>query len=252
MKLRLATWIGLTGWILVALLAYLAAPRIRNHFFLRVPALKREQWAQVLAHKKSELAPAWHDPRPLMVIAGDSQIEMGDWYDLFGGAFAIRNCGLSRAKIEDVSSLIPAIGGPRPKIVVLMCGENNIFAKDSVATCLKDYRQLLAVVQTTLQPERLLVLSVMPVKESVLDPFSQDFNRQVAGLNHELAPLCPQFKAEFVNVNPVLLDHRGGLAAGLTLDGLHLNGAGYQRLAGVLTAAFAQTNDAPVYELRNP
>ena len=245
MKLRLAFWIGLTGWILVLLLAYLAAPRIRNHFFLRVPGLKREQWAQVVDHRKSELAPAWHDSRPLIVIAGDSQIEMGNWYDIFGGAFAIRNCGLSRAKIADVTRLVTALGGPRPKIVVLMCGVNNLFAKDSVATCLNQYRQLLSVVQTSVQPERLLVLSVMPLKESAVDSASQYFNQQINALNRELAPLCPPFQAEFVNVNPAMQDSRGGLAAQLTSDGLHLNGAGYQRLAGVLAPELTRTNPPP-------
>ena len=115
MRLRIGTLFGCAGWFLAVLLACLILPRIWNRIFLKLPSIQREQWVRVMADKKRELALPWRDTRPLIVIAGDSQIELGDWYGLFGGAFAIRNGGLSRAKIEDVTSLVSSLGDPNPK-----------------------------------------------------------------------------------------------------------------------------------------
>ena len=203
-----------------------------------------------MADKKRELALPWRDTRPLIVIAGDSQIELGDWYGLFGGAFAIRNGGLSRAKIEDVTSLVSSLGDPNPKMMVLMCGVNNLSLKDSVSTCISNYAELLSMANSSVHPQRLVVLSVMPVRESAPDQASHEFNRQIATFNSELETLCPRYKAEFINVNPVVMDSRGGLAADLTLDGLHLNRDGYRKIAAVLAPELANTNHLRIYETR--
>jgi len=224
-----------------ALLACLILPRICNRVFLKLPSVQREQWIRVMTDRKRALALPWHDTRPLIVMAGDSQIEFGDWYGLFGGAFAIRNCGLSRAKIEDVTSLVSNLGDPNPKMMVLMCGVNSLNGKNPVSTCISNYMQLLSTVNTSIHPQRLIVLSVMPVRESALDQASHEFNRRIVTFNSELETLCPRYKAEFINVNSVVMDSRGGLAADLTPDGLHLNLDGYRKIAGVLAPVLAKT-----------
>jgi lysophospholipase L1-like esterase len=249
MKWRSGTLFNHTGWFLAALLGCLFLPRTWNRVFLKLPSLQREQWNRIMTDKKSEMALPWRDGRPLIVIVGDSQIELGGWYELFGGAFAIRNCGLSRAKIEDVTSLVSSIGEPNPKMMVLMCGVNNLGSKAPVSTCVSNYRQLLSTVNASVHPQRLVVLSVMPVRELVVDRASHKLNRQIAVFNSELETLCPQYKAEFINVNPAVMDSRGGLAADLTLDGLHLNRNGYAKIAGVLAPEFAKKNHLPAHEV---
>jgi lysophospholipase L1-like esterase len=248
MKLLIGKLWSYTGWFLAACLACLVLPRVYNRVFLNLPSFQQEQWIRIMAQKHSELASPWHDTRPLILIAGDSQIELGDWYELFGGAFAIRNSGLSRAKIEDVVSLISGVGDPSPKMVVLMCGVNNLGAKVPVSECLAKYEQLLSRVNVLAHPQHLLVLSVMPVRETSPDRSSHEFNRQISVFNGELATLCQRYNAEFVDVNPAVMDSRGGLAAELTIDGLHLNREGYKKIAEILAPKLAEINQPPVHE----
>jgi lysophospholipase L1-like esterase len=76
----------------------------------------------------------------------------------------------------------------------------------------------------------------MPLRESPVDRATREINLNVSALNQQLTALCQQSAAQFVNVNPAMADNTGGLKADLTADGLHLNPAGYQRLAVTIAA----------------
>jgi lysophospholipase L1-like esterase len=246
MKLHKGTVFCCAGWLFAAV-ACLILLRTGNHFLHKLPSVQHDIWTRILAGKKNEFASSWRDARPLIIMAGDSQVELGDWYGLFAGAFAIRNCGLSQAKIKDVTELVSVIADRDPKMVVLMCGVNNLGRKDAVAACLNDYEQLLSVLHTSIRPQRIIVMSVMPVRETVFDRASHELNRQIVVFDSQLEALSQRHKAEFVNVNPAVTDDHGGLAANLTMDGLHLNREGYKRLAGVLAPLFANTNQPLVH-----
>ncbi len=247
MRLHKGTVFCFAGWFFAAVLAGLILFRISNHFSLKLPSVQHDIWTRILAGKKNEFTSQWRDARPLIIMAGDSQVEGGDWYGLFAGAFAIRNCGLSQARINDVKELVSVIADHDPKMVVLMCGVNNLSRKDAVSACINDYEQLLSTLNSSLRPQRILVMSVMPVRETVFDRASHELNRQIVVFNSQLEALCHRHKAEFVNVNPAVMDDHGGLAANLTVDGLHLNREGYKRLVGVLAPLLANTNQPLIH-----
>ena len=233
------------GWLLAIMLSIWAIPRIYHRLVVRLPAYEKNNWDQALSQKKRELSLPWQDSRPLIIFAGDSEIEFGDWYDLFGGAWAVRNCGLARSKIADVSQLVSVIGQPRPRMAVLMCGVNNFGHGDSRDACVRDYEELLATVRAHLQPEFILVLSVMPVRETPVDRAAQQFNMNIVQFNTELAECCRRHQIQFLDVNPAVIGANGGLADELTEDGLHLNAEGYRRLARIISPQLAALMHSP-------
>jgi lysophospholipase L1-like esterase len=229
-----ASWFWLAGWILAVMLAIGITPHLVHRLMVKMPPLQRAEWNRVMEQKKAQLAAGrWADSRPLHLLFGDSEIELGRWYDLFGGRFAVRNCGLSRATIKDVTELVKALPDEQPESVILMCGINNLF-RIGPADCIGDYEQLLEQTRRRLQPRKILVLSVMPVRESPRDRSSARTNERVRAFNVLLQELCRQQHAHFVNVNEAVADAQGALAGSLTMDGLHLNDAGYQKVASVI------------------
>jgi len=228
-----------SGWLVAVLLGLWLAPRAWQKLVLHWPGVQQADWNQVLAGRQQQLAIPWQDARPLVLFAGDSQVEFGNWYDLFAGQWAVRNCGLSRAKINDVTSLVSALGDRHPQAVILLCGCNNM-RQDTTADCLRDYTTLLAAVRTRLNPKTILVLSVMPVRESAVDSAAHQFNAKVAQFNAALAAYCGQQpQVTYLDIRPAVMDDRGGLADDLTVDGLHLNPKGYHRLAQLIQAQLA-------------
>lgn len=222
------------GWLVALILVGWTAPRIYERLIFHWPAARQQEWRQTLAGKQKQLSAPWRDPRPLILFVGDSEIERGNWYDLFQGNWAVRNSGLSRAKIKDVTQLAAALGDRHAQGVVLMCGVNSV-GGETLADCLQDYAALIHTVRSQLEPKFILVLSVMPVRESAVDREAHRFNATIAAFNGQLAAYCRQQpRVTFLDVNPAVQDARGGLADDLTVDGLHLNEQGYQQLAQVI------------------
>jgi len=228
------------GWLLAIVLSFWAAPRIYHRLLAQWPGYQKVQWEQKMTAKKHALAARWQDPRPLILFAGDSQIEYGNWYDLLAGAWAVRNGGLAAAKIADVTELVLAIGDPHAETVVLLCGGNNLSRHDRRDACLRDYEALLAAVRQHLQPESILVLSVLPVRGSAAGQAAQQFNASAAQFNTELAACCQRHQVQFLDATSAVSGENGELAAELTVDGLHLNAEGYRRLARVVAQKLAQ------------
>lgn len=228
------------GWLLAIFLGILVLPRLYNRLILKFPSVQRDRWNGVLEQKKSEFSAVhWADSRPLYIVAGDSHVEMGCWYDLFDGAYAIRNCGLSRATIADVNALVGALTTSNPKAVVLMCGVNDVLRGHPPEKCLADYEQLLQTTRSSLHPERIVVVSVMPVRQTLADKNSRDINGRILMLNSMLQDMCQRNGVIFAHVNDSIKDSSGGLAFECTSDGLHLNQNGYRKIVGALGVSMA-------------
>ena len=230
----------MAGWFLAVLLGSAIAPRLYQHLRVRLPAVRAENWRQAIEAKKKQLSETpWKDSRPLDIIAGDSHVELGSWYELCAGNNAIRNCGLSMARIDDVAELIKAIGDRNIESVILMCGINNFGAGESVEECLSKYDTLLDVTQKTLNPKHIVVLSVMQIRQSIADSRSREINQNVLAFDTRLKLLCERRGATYVDVNSAV-STSGGLRDEFTVDGLHLNSAGYHAGAAVICDALAK------------
>jgi|GEM_PF-3247968 len=236
--------ICLGGWILLGVLAW----HFRGKLLFKMDSLflwksQKAQWEQLVQARIANLREvSWKDGRPLIVMLGDSQIEMGAWYDLFQGRFAVRNVGLSRAKIADVARLAKAVSGIKPEIVVLMCGVNDLGTGGSVDTAAKDYGQLLEDIRSKTDGERILVLSIMPVAWSRMADGSVELNARIKAMNVMLLERCNKLGIKYLDVAQ-LVSAQDALREDLTWDGLHLNPLGYRILAGSIEPALAKIHE---------
>lgn len=158
---------------------------------------------------------------------------MGSRHDLFGGACAVRNCGLSSATIREMTTRVEAAPDRNPETVVSVCGINNLGFTHPVKLCVSADERLLAVARA-LKPWKVIVSSVTPVPQASVDQQSRKLNQTVFALGKRLAKLCGRHNAVFVNVNGAVTNDSGRLADELTTDGLNLHGCGYRRIADVI------------------
>lgn len=231
---RLQRMIPWAGWLVALLLLGAASPKIIHRAYVRLPIGQKEDFARCVSLKKTALAKPWQDQRPLVAITGDSHVEFGNWYEYFDGAVAVRNCGLARARIEDVTELVTAMGDRSPQALVVLCGVNNLAGSESVDSCLSRYQSLITLIQTRLRPGKVFIVAVMPFRTTPVDQWAKTQNAKIKEFNQELVQLCQREHVIFVDANPALIDVSGGLNTDLTSDGLHLNPEGYRRLASTL------------------
>ena len=182
--------------------------------------MQREWRAQTVESRRAYLAATpWKDSRPLQVLAGDSHVELGRWHEYCQGAGALRNCGLSSATIEETTILVAAVPDREIDAVALMCGINNLMSDDPVAACVEKYDKLLRSTRDVLKPQRILVISVMPLRESVADRRIHKINQDVSALNQKLEILCSRHSA-FYQPEPGSHGPERRLSPKLTIDGL--------------------------------
>jgi lysophospholipase L1-like esterase len=209
--------------MLAAYGGYQASKRMWN----RLDFTREQTRSESFAERKRELASySWRDSRPLHLFAGDSHIESCNWYQAFRGALSVRNTGISTARIEEVTDFLGAVREDRIHTLLLHCGINNLGRGDSPASCLVHYRKLLEQAEK-MRPGRILVVSVMPVRQSPVDSKARECNTRVREFNLLLEDLCKSRGIALLDLKGIVAGTNGGLKEEFTNDGLHLNPRGY-------------------------
>ena len=225
------------------ILASYGAIHVAKRLWLRIPFAQAQAWNAIIEQRKTALSThSWLDSRPLNVLAGDSHIEFGNWYHDCRGAFSIRNCGLASAGIEDVANLLSALKEPRIGTLLLLCGINNLGREETPVMCLDRYKHLLDQAHT-LVPQKIVAVSVMPVRQSAADSRSRQINARVREFNALLKALCEQRGIVYLDITAHLTDTNSGLIEEFTEDGLHLNPRGYATITPEICKVLSQNKN---------
>jgi lysophospholipase L1-like esterase len=153
-----------------------------------------------------------------VVVLGDSIVEASTLPPSICGR-PIVNAGLGGASTEDDlgSLLAQSLGGKRAALVVVALGTNDAAIPNSVERYHSNYRKLLGTI-AALAP-RAAILAIPPPEsgreeaKKVSTPLIDSYNAMLPDLANEVGAL-------FISLPPMPERH--------TLDGIHLNAAGYE------------------------
>ena len=155
-----------------------------------------------------------------IVVLGDSITEASTLPRSLCG-HAIVNAGLGGASTgSDLGNwLLSALAGKRAALIVVALGTNDAFPSRSQQTFETNYGKLLAQLAT--MASRVVVLAVPSVeaRNNVTVEARDQLMRTIDGYNSALPGLARNSGATFVALPPMSNPH--------TLDGVHLNAAGY-------------------------
>jgi lysophospholipase L1-like esterase len=168
-----------------------------------------------------------------VVVLGDSLTQRAEWWELLGRPVANRGIvddtvALVRARLGDVVEL-------RPRVLFLLVGVNDLFRGASPERLGAQHAALVREIRASLPGCRVIVESLLPLREEMLDRFSERLtNATISRANARLKDGARAAGAEWVDVGSGLADASGQLDARYTSDGLHLSGAGYRAWAEAL------------------
>ncbi len=171
-----------------------------------------------------------------IMLLGDSLIQNGEWAELLDEPRAI-NRGITGQWSEVLLNRLPALLHTPPETLLLMTGINDLkgrSAKDTAATVAR----IVAAIRERAPDTTLVVHSVLPVNNQ-LKATGRD-NQSIVALNHLLMENCGTENCQFLDIHRHFTDEEGRLNARYTHDGVHLNGDGYQRWAGLLKTLLRQ------------
>lgn len=170
-----------------------------------------------------------HDPEAIVFI-GDSITHQAEWSELLHDPH-IKNRGVDGETTDQVLSRLDGLKKIQPRMVMLMVGINDLASRkpdEAFANIALIVKRILAGSPSS----KIVIQSVLPVNNQV--KFQYRSNDDVRKLNSLLVDYSKQNQLQFVDVYRVLIDQGGNLDKAYTFDGIHLNGAGYQRWVDLL------------------
>lgn len=159
-------------------------------------------------------------------MVGDSITAGGRWQDAFADV-AVENWGVSGDTSLDVAARLAPIEAGRPDLVLLMLGINDLLRGGDPALVADRHGQIRRQLQRGGRT-RVIVQSTLACEASHCGPAMVE---RVRRLNQLLRRHTPP--GDYLDVDAVLSDATG-LRRQYSLDGLHLNAAGYARWQALL------------------
>lgn len=154
-----------------------------------------------------------------VVMLGDSITEGVDWRELFPDV-RILNRGVAGDTSEGVLNRLDEVIGRHPKLVFLMIGSNDLQTGVPVSMISANIRSIVG----TLEQKQIRI--VLQKTLYVTSRYRSQINNEVNELNNSLSDLCTAPGVSCLDLNGILGDG-GALSPLYSLDGVHLNTAGY-------------------------
>jgi lysophospholipase L1-like esterase len=127
-----------------------------------------------------------------------------------------------------------------PDAVVILAGTNDIAGNTGPSTLVMiedNFRSMVEIAKAN--GIRVILASVTPVKVYPWRPTVENPAGKIQDLNAWLRSYCAQEKLTYLDYWTAMADKDGGMKAGISLDGVHPNAAGYAIMEPLAEAALA-------------
>ncbi|HBE16785.1 MAG TPA: G-D-S-L family lipolytic protein [Cyanobacteria bacterium UBA11149] len=194
----------------------------------------RGNWGRML-QENTTMSP-YHEMRELqfavlpksnrdIIFVGDSLTDEGEWAEWLGNVY-VKNRGISGDTTNGVINRIGKIVERKPQQIFLMVGTNDIWNQDkSVSDVVANYRIILEILKRQTPTTQVFVQSLLPVNNQ--EYHVRMDNRDIMAVNRQLVELSKEFGYIYIDLYGKLVNGQNQLDPQYTLDGVHLNGAGY-------------------------
>lgn len=163
-----------------------------------------------------------------IVFIGNSLTDYGHWDELFP-ELKIKNRGVGGDDILGVQNRIDDVLRAQPRKIFLLIGTNDLeYYLDKILTA-ERYEHLVKKIKHQAPNSRLYLLSILPTRGILNRP-----NKLIFELNEDIRLISKKYNATYIDLHSHYIDEKGELKQDYTLDGIHINGKGYERWKEVL------------------
>jgi lysophospholipase L1-like esterase len=168
-----------------------------------------------------------------IIFLGNSITAGTDWNELLGVAIA-KNRGISGDITFGVLERLKEVTEGKPAKVFILIGINDISRNVPDSFILDNYKKIIRQIRAQSPATKIFFQTILPVNNTFPDKNQFNKDEHILYINNELKKLAATEKITVVDIYPHFLDADKRLEKSLTMDGLHLNAAGYNRWATLL------------------
>lgn len=181
-------------------------------------------------HRRDQLSGLPIGPEDI-VFLGDSLTDEGEWGEWFHG-LSVKNRGVSAETTTGLLQRLEPIVAGQPRQILLLIGCNDLLGwNHPIPEVMQRYCQILQQIQQQSPHTQVYVQSLFPMNPALC---GRDRTADLVACNRHLAQLAAEFGYPYLNLFDVFANSDQQLDPQYTCDGLHLNGAGYQRWSQVV------------------
>ena len=186
-----------------------------------------ELWNKALKayyyHRKEhfELLP---DTENEIIFLGNSITDNCEWAELFGNP-NIKNRGIGGDDTDGVLERLDEVTSSKPSKIFIMIGTNDLAYGKSAEHVIGNTGLILDRIAGSSPSTKVYVQSVLPVDDAV--HYTRP-NSEIIKINGELKKMTAERGLVYIDLHSAFVDENGILNKRYSLDGLHLNGEGYE------------------------
>jgi len=166
-----------------------------------------------------------------IVFVGNSITEFCNWSELLQNN-NIKNRGISGDLINGVTTRIEEILISKPKKLFLLIGTNDLAKQKEISRIIYEYEKLILLIRKKSSNTKIYIQSLTPTFNTSLS--NRTSNKKIMTLNKKLKKLSTKYSLTFIDHFFILKTNKNELNRNYSLDGLHLNGNGYQAIKNEL------------------
>ena len=157
------------------------------------------------------------------IFIGDSITDYGEFQEYFLNEVVL-NRGIRNDVSKGVVNRINEVVGRNSKEAYLMIGVNDI----RYSTDRKNFESHITTIVKSFEGEKskLYIQSILPVNNGLFG--NEVSNKKVKQFNEVLQRIAQENGIEYIDIHSNFVDKDGQLDEEFTIDGIHLNGAGYK------------------------
>jgi lysophospholipase L1-like esterase len=168
-----------------------------------------------------------------IIFLGNSITDFTDWNELLGTSNA-RNRGISGDITFGVLQRLDEVTEGKPAKVFILIGINDISRNVPDSVILDNYKKIISRIKAASPATKIYFHTLLPVNNeyTARNHFNKD--EHILFVNNGLKELAAAEKITLIDLYPHFLNTDKKLDKKYTMDGLHLNAAGYKVWAEIL------------------
>jgi predicted alpha-1,2-mannosidase len=166
-----------------------------------------------------------------IIFLGNSITDGAEWFELFGGNTNIKNRGIGGDDTDGVLDRLNEVTSSKPKKVFIMIGTNDLAYGKTVDHISRNHEKIVRHIRSTSPATKIYMQSILPVDDALHHTRP---NVSMLEINRRLKEYCAKNDVTYIDLVPVFADDKGKLNKKYSLDGLHLNGVGYQKWVEII------------------
>ena len=156
-----------------------------------------------------------------LVCLGDSITQRFEWGDAIADR-RVANRGIGSDTTDGMLARLDSIIRLKPKVISIMAGINDLSLKRTPDEIEASYRAILDTLAQMLPDTKVIVSSVLPVKESEPIPVGD-----ILDINHRIKLLCDEKSIPYLDMFDAFADKNQNLKPEYAVDTVHLSPQGY-------------------------